>query len=175
MNQPIQLHHAFTIDYSAIARELRTQIKVGSPSLTGPFDPQKYLFESDFAIWDTGATSTVITKKIVDALSLAPTGMTEVTGFNSSGPAPTYVVDIILPNNVLIENVNVVEGAGNFDVLIGMDIIQIGDLAISNPRGKTKFSFCIPSHSNPICLVEKSDKVNKRLAKKGGLRSKSQG
>ena len=54
--------------------------------------------------------------------------------------------------------------------LIGMDIIQSGDFNISKKfDGKkhiTMFSFCIPSHSNPVDLLEKSEQVNIRNQKK---------
>jgi hypothetical protein len=36
-------------------------------------------------------------------------------------------------------------GNQGIDVLIGMDIISLGDFAISNFDGKTQFSFRIPS------------------------------
>ncbi len=160
------LHHAFTIDYSGKVLELRPLVQVASPTLTGTFDSNKKFETFTRAIWDTGATGTVITKKVIDALNLVPTGITIVNGVGGQHQAKTYVVDILLPNKVLVPNVNVLEGSGeSFDVLIGMDIIQTGDMAISNANGKTKFSFCFPPHDNPICLVEKSNKVNERLKK----------
>lgn len=169
----IKQHLAFSIDYSGLSRELCTHVLVAAPTLTQPFNPNKQFAKFDRAIWDTGATCTVITKKVVAGLGLEATGMAPVSGVNSQSIVPTYVVDILLPNNVLIQNVNVLEGniSANFDVLIGMDIIQRGDMAISNANGKTKFTFCIPSHEHPICLVEKSNKVNERLQKKKRLHS----
>ncbi len=167
MTQIPRPHLAFTINYSGKVSELCTSIQIAAPTLMGQFDPKKHFENFAKAIWDTGATSTVITKKVVNALKLVPTGMTNVSGVSGKSQAPTYVVDVILPNNVTVVNVNVLEGIGeSFDVLIGMDIIQMGDLAISNAAGKTKFTFCIPPHDNPICLVEKSNKVNERLRKK---------
>lgn len=35
----------------------------------------------------------------------------------------------------------------NIDLLIGMDIISLGDFAITNVNGKTTFSFRLPSTS----------------------------
>jgi hypothetical protein len=40
------------------------------------------------------------------------------------------------------------------DVLIGMDIISMGDFAITNARGKTIFSFVIPSLNKKISFIE---------------------
>jgi hypothetical protein len=71
-------------------------------------------------------------------------------------------VDIGLPNGVCFQNIVASEGAlfNNFDLLIGMDIIQAGDFAIANANGNTTFSFCHPPHNNPVDLLEKSNKVN---------------
>ena len=34
---------------------------------------------------------------------------------------------------------------GGFDVLIGMDILGLGDFAVTHQNGNTTFSFCCPS------------------------------
>ena len=39
-------------------------------------------------------------------------------------------------------------GKQGIDVLIGMDIISLGDFAISNYESKTQFSFRIPSQEH---------------------------
>ena len=72
-------------------------------------------------------------------------------------------VHIGLPNKVLIENCNVIESeinSPNIEILIGMDIIQMGDFAIANAMEETTFSYCIPPHRKPIDLFEKSNSVN---------------
>ncbi len=58
-----------------------------------------------------------------------------------------YLINILLPNNVGIGRVRVTKGllAGNADVLIGMDVITLGDFAVTNQNGRTVFTFCIPS------------------------------
>lgn len=98
------------------------------------------------AIWDTGATSTCISKKIVNECALKPIGMAETHTANGVRRSPVYFVNIMLPNKVRIPNLRVVEtiihGA---DVLIGMDIIGHGDFAISCRDGKTVFTFRLPS------------------------------
>ena len=45
------------------------------------------------------------------------------------------------------------------DILIGMDIIGVGDFAVTNRDGKTKFSFRLPSRADIDFVVEdkKSD------------------
>ena len=101
------------------------------------------------AIWDTGATSTMITQDVVDALGLQPVG--ERTIHHAAGTAedvPEYLVNLTLANRVRMLGVRAVKG--NFlggHVLVGMDIISQGDFAISNLDGKTQFTFRIPSRS----------------------------
>lgn len=99
------------------------------------------------AIWDTGATNTAISSRVVEECGLIPTGQAISNTANGQCMVNTYIIDIGLPNNVNIKEVTAteftaVEGA---DFLIGMDIMGLGDLAISNYEGKTTFTFRVPS------------------------------
>jgi len=155
-------HHAFRVQYDRITRALITDCQIALP-LAIDSNPQKQ-FSPFKAIWDTGATNSVITGNVAKKVSLMPTGMTEAHGVHGKSQVNTFIVDILLPNRVCIPNVRVSEGKllDNVDVLIGMDIIQLGDFAISNTNGKTIFSYCLPPHKNPIDLLEKSNCVNAR-------------
>ena len=98
------------------------------------------------AIWDTGATASVITQKVIDQCGLKATGMTKVDTVQGSTITETFLVNIILPNNVMVPSVVVSKGVfRDADVLIGMDIISRGDFAVTNREGKTVFSFRMPS------------------------------
>lgn len=98
------------------------------------------------AIWDTGATNTVISQNVANDLGLHPTGRTRVSGVHGPEEVNTYLVNVYLPNNVGFPGVRVTEGKlVGCDVLIGMDIIRSGDLAISNFNNRTIFSFRFPS------------------------------
>lgn len=100
------------------------------------------------AKWDTGATTTCISQAVVDALNLEPIGEITVTTSNQVSDAKTYFVDIVLPNNYMCKNTTVIGGQINnatHDVLIGMDIIGLGDFAVCNYDGRTSFTFRIPS------------------------------
>lgn len=99
-------------------------------------------------IWDTGATGSVITKKVAASLGLIETGMAQVNTANGIANQKTYTVDIKLPNNVIIQGVIVTEAdalSGGCDSLVGMDIITLGDFSITNHKGQSCFSFRIPS------------------------------
>lgn len=116
------------------------------------FDPTKVskkqllAFQKFSAIWDTGATASVITKCVVDVCKLKPVGMKIVYGVHGQKSAETFLINVGLPNDVAVANVEVTLGdlAGT-DMLIGMDIITAGDFSITNVKGRTIFSFRIPS------------------------------
>lgn len=122
-------------------------------------------------IWDTGATGTVICKKISDALGLQPSGRTTVRAVGEGDTAHeyetnTYLVNLYLPNNVVIVGVRVGEGSiAGGDLLLGMDIIGEGDFAISKADGKTVWTFRTPSVET-IDFVEQINEYNRRYGPK---------
>lgn len=84
-------------------------------------------------IWDTGATGSVITRRIVDHLKLQPVDRVSVNTVNGVRESHVYLVNILLPSNVGFQGLQVTEGdISGADVLIGMDIIRLGDLAITH-------------------------------------------
>ena len=74
--------------------------------------------EAKDVLWDTGATNTIISRNIADALGLEPIQKAMIAGI------------------------------GGNDIIIGMDTITRGDLAITNKNGETWFSFRIPSQEH---------------------------
>ncbi len=103
------------------------------------------------AQWDTGATGTCISKDLVRQLQLNPTGKIRVHTPSGIGTMNKYLIDIVLNNEVIIKNVIVMDseiGNQGIDILIGMDIIGLGDFAVSNYNSKTQFTFRIPSQSH---------------------------
>lgn len=87
-------------------------------------------------------------QKVVGSLDLKPTGMSNVNTANGPTIQNTYIVDFILPNQLQVKDVTVTGAPGfssNCDVLIGMDIIGLGDFSITNYAGSTCMSFRFPS------------------------------
>lgn len=140
---------AFTVAHDGLARILKTEVHI-APPLIGIPEPvklddcgaRKYI-----AIWDTGATGSVITQKVANECGLKPIGMTRTHTANGLKVSSVYLVSIFLPNGVVAPNISVTEGilSDHEDVLIGMDIISQGDFAITNLNEKTLFSFQMPS------------------------------
>ncbi|MFA5838920.1 MAG: retroviral-like aspartic protease family protein [Candidatus Paceibacterota bacterium] len=127
------------------------------------------------AIWDTGATHSAITSKIAKELNLKATGLVEVKHADGKSLTNTYLVNILLPNHVMVGQVKVTEVKLIKDdniseekspqILIGMDIIGIGDFAVTNLNNKTILSFRIPSFEQ-IDFVSRANIQNEIERKK---------
>ncbi|NNN10151.1 MAG: hypothetical protein HKL85_13290 [Acidimicrobiaceae bacterium] len=117
-------------------------------------------------IWDTGASGTMITQRVVDELEIKPIGRTEVHHAQGSDESPVFLVDLQLPMKVVIQGLTVTLGKlpPGVDVLIGMDVIGTGDFAVTNVGGMTTMSFRVPSQVK-IDYVAESHAINQVQAK----------
>ena len=120
-------HQAFTVEYGGLVNSLITKVLVVSP-----FDKSKTIEIK--AIWDTGATHSVITDSVFKQLSLFAIDQTVVNGVNSRKTVPVTLIHIGLPNKFLIPNhrVTVCDIAGG-DMLIGMDMALFCNLIARLP------------------------------------------
>ena len=160
---------AFTTRWLGVTRVLYTKVGVCLPITQEEARTQRVELKEYIAIWDTGATNSAITKKVADNLGLKPTGVTEVRHAKGVSSTNTYLVNIFLPNTVMVGQVRVTEvdliSDGNVademkpQLLIGMDIIGLGDFAVTNYGGKTTLSFHMPSVEE-IDFVPKADENN---------------
>ena len=129
---------AFTSQYKCISNKLINDVEV--------FYNGKSI--KCRALWDTGATNCCVSQDVVNQLSLISTGKTNMRTPNQTSERDTYLVDVALPNSVRINDVCVIDsdiGNQNIGMLIGMNIINLGDFAVSNFQGKTTFTFRMPS------------------------------
>ncbi len=138
---------SFTTSYNGRSNVLINQALISrafDPSRTKnpPKNPKKFN-----AIWDTGATASVITRKVAEECGLKSIGIAKVFTAGGEHRSPVYLISLFLPNKVVIPQLRVTEGVlpGDAEVLIGMDIIGQGDFAVTNKDGKTTFSFRMPS------------------------------
>lgn len=137
---------SFTIKASGILRQLVTPcfVSVATKPSGVTDEPAQRQYSS---IWDTGATFSMVSKRVVEELGLQAEGYANI--HHAGGEAhdvPIYHVDLLLFNNVQVANARVgLVLAKNVEVIIGMDIINKGDFAVSNKDGGTIFSFRIPS------------------------------
>jgi len=131
---------AFTTTNQGIENVLVSDIVV-----VESIDPTKPK-ENAKAVWDTGAMCSVISKDLANKLNLQPFSVKLIGTPSGTMNAEMYVVNLILPNKIEVERVQIL-GAypSGSDMLIGMDVIGLGDFAVTNYLNQTSFSFRIPS------------------------------
>jgi hypothetical protein len=153
------MFYAFETRYPLLAEYLLTEVAVfPDPSR----EPDNYRIIR--AKWDTGANHSVISSRLKEQLNLIPVASETVSGVG--GPQRIEVVRLAvkLPNDLFVSSKRIgvcnIQSAHDIDMLIGMDIIQLGDLHISNTDGKTRFSFIMPALPKRYSLAEEADKLN---------------
>ena len=157
-------HVSFRLDFDGRQREIVTDCFVAGvlsflPSYTG----KRYTAK---ALWDTGATRSAISPRVVKFLGLQPTDDDyHVTTASGRIKTSVYAVDMSLTDLKLAHSALPVVALDldGIDVLIGMDIIGLGDFAICGGR---VFSYCSPPCPTPVDLKEKADKINARAKAK---------
>lgn len=150
--------HSFTTNYGRICNRPETSCLVSAAWLPEDRGAAPSMVEFN-ALWDTGATASVITQDVVTKLNLPPEGTTTVFHAQGSEKVPYYFVNLGLPNGAEIAGVQVLRGIlEGCDLLIGMDIINLGDFAITNKDGVTMLSFIMPSinHIDFAKVLEKA-------------------
>ena len=156
---------ALTVKASGPMREIISDIKIMLPSYIDPGN--KHI--DTRAIWDTGATGSVIDEKFADKIGLVPTGQARTIGVNGSKIVNTYTVDIQLPGGVNINSIPISSGSINvtngIGFLIGMDVINIGDFAYSSHNNERVFTFRIPTIPVPIDFVQEITDFKKEESK----------
>lgn len=133
--------NAFTVYGGGPLLELTTQV-----GLTKPYEPRP-LQLSFVGVWDTGATGCAITKDVADAIGVKPCGIANVAGVHGTQPVNTYFIALHLPtgNTIPLLEATELDPSAGCDFLIGMDVICMGDFAISNVGGQTVFTYRSPS------------------------------
>lgn len=88
-------------------------------------------------VWDTGATNTLISSQVVDALELVPLEESLVEGVGGIVKSLVYEISLYLANDIVFNNVKALcSDIGDYDLVVGMDIIAQGDFVVSNNQGK---------------------------------------
>lgn len=152
---------ALTVPYNQISDVIACSVNLSFPESLLSLG-QTQIKDDCVAIWDTGAMASAVTELEALKLGLIQTGVKQISGLGGTLVKKTYLVDILLPNKILLENHPVTEVDNpkdkngvkleTFGMLIGMDIISMGDFSVTNFEGKTVMSFRVPS-MHKICYV----------------------
>lgn len=136
---------AFTSRFNGRAAKLINEVEIFPAfqlDVANPPAGKKYL-----ALYDTGATHSAISPKVVQELNLPIIRATRVGVGGGFHDTTSHLVNIKLPSNVMCPNFQVAKllVPSGEDVVIGMDIIGAGDFAVTQDKGNTVFSFRVPS------------------------------
>lgn len=95
------------------------------------------------ALWDTGANVSVVCEAVAKTLGLEVKGVAELRYANGLQRSNVYKIDLALSKDIVFKNhfVRECRDGGNFEMVIGMDVISRGDFRILNRSGKTVFEF----------------------------------
>lgn len=133
---------AFSVDFGGIEDAIVCDVAVANSDDSSP------KFTQCRSLWDTGAAYSVISKRLVDALGADPIDQGFAYTVQGTYRPNVYMVDVMLPNKMLVRGLRVSDGVfEDADILIGMDIIKLGDLMVSN-RGNTRFTFRVPAEGD---------------------------
>ena len=126
-------------------KEIATPITVSCPDGCQPI-------HRCTAIWDTGATSSMISADLARALQLEPQGTVRVSGVHGVEDAKLYTISLIFNNGFSIDDLQVSEAGNNagFDVLIGMDVISKGIFVVDGVNHSQEG--CQIAFAHPVAL-----------------------
>ena len=157
-------YHALFVEYKGCVGEIITSVRIGPADATDAsiIRPQ---VEVD-ALWDTGADVTCIKPSLRDKLQLSQPKLTErivISGVGGDAYADSAPVQIWLDHGLVMKSwpVYIADFPGDAELLIGMDIITMGDFVICNTNGKTSFSFAMPPLPDRINLFDRAAAANR--------------
>lgn len=138
-------YFSFELSTGIETAEIATPVRIINPADAG------VEIKHAMAIWDTGATSSMISARIAKALKLPVQEKTRIAGVHGIEDANVYRVNIGFGTGFCLNSVRVSESASDagFDILIGMDIISRGLLIVSGmDKENLRVFFQIPSENS---------------------------
>lgn len=143
-----KLVQAFTVVYPGRARTIVTDAGVSIPFNDKHINRRDHRIINTKALWDTGATGSVITKDVATKLNLKPISVVKVSGLGGIIDCNVYLVHLYLAENVVMSNIQVTEIGSlsqGCEIIFGMNFIGSGNFAITYANGETTFSVQWPS------------------------------
>jgi hypothetical protein len=163
---PLSVPAAFTVRYQGRSLRLTSEIEIfpAFDLATTPQNGRKYQ-----ALYDTGASHSAVSPRVVSELQLTSIAARNVNVGGGVIVATSHLVNFALPNKVMFGMMQVsqmVLGPG-IDALIGMDVLGLGDFAVTHHNGNTTFSFCCPSRKEIDFAIELRDDHRRNSPKVG--------
>jgi hypothetical protein len=153
---------ALTIKAPGIAQSILIPVVVGqSKSLCQKFGLNK-IDANIYAVLDTGATNTAISDVLASSLGLKAIGEGRIKAAGGVHRTKLYSIDVLLRNMVSFTSIRATQfvKTDQVDLLLGMDILTLGDLSITNCDHRTVVSFRVPPDDFHIDYVEVGNDEN---------------
>lgn len=137
---------SYTKEFTGHVSAIVTNCIVFTPDDLSKGTPRAY-YHSQNCAWDTGSEITVICTELAEALGLTEIGRGQVGGIGGEDHESWVAeVHLGLPSGETFENLKVfVDDLPDYDMIIGMDVMREMDVAITNAKGRTKFTYDRPS------------------------------
>jgi hypothetical protein len=120
-----------------------TKVKVRPASRIYADESQKPMIEAS-ALWDTGADCCAISTGMIAEMGIRELYSEKAGGFGGQkDDVPHYSIDIAIGDNHIIENVLAIayESLGSHDIILGMNVITLGDFALMREGEGSRFVF----------------------------------
>jgi hypothetical protein len=157
---------AFTIRANGVANCIITDVEVCEAYDPGAPPQSMPPVHTAKAVWDTGASRSVVSEGVANALHLVSAGNVDVHHAGGTSVSPTYMVNYKLPNGVMIAGALVTQAPlVTCDVLIGMDVLALGDMSLSHAGHKTCMSFRTPAIGGTDYVAEHKKLMNANVGR----------
>jgi predicted aspartyl protease len=113
-----------------------------------------------YALVDTGATNTAISNTLAASLKLSIVDQCSVKAAGGTHRSNIYLIDVLLRDMIKFTNIRATEFVktdDQFDIILGMDVLMLGDLALTNHNHQTFLSFKVPPGAEHIDFVAEID------------------
>lgn len=148
MDQEFSKWKEVCLNIDADQKWLRTAVIV-SDNFEGKVINPNVLRAEVKALWDTGSTTTIISPEIVKILGLKPINKEPVVHLLGEGEVNVYKIALIISNDVSLQNVIAIEmpcTTNTFHMIIGMNVIKLGDFSLKRRGDQIKLNFTLPVH-----------------------------
>jgi hypothetical protein len=130
--------NSILLEYGQIVRSLRYQCKISTP------EPNTETL-TVLSAWDTGATRSMISKSLAAKLNVRTVGKLMMMSVNSPQKVDTCFVTVhLFDGSAITVLAGIQDEDERQDLLIGMDIISIGNFSIESIGNETSLLFKLP-------------------------------
>jgi hypothetical protein len=129
--------------YDKSFKRVVTEIEVSQSSAWCAINNLKSVNIQARALWDTGAEICAVSSDFVNRLGLVSYGEEWFVGFGGEAEQEKYYLDIALGDNRHIYNIPAMHNPHmkSYDIIIGMNVITMGDFALIREDKGTRFVF----------------------------------